>query len=240
MGTAACKTSRGVAYLSDSGITLFDGIGTRVISDAAIGEDLFAGHVRETDFDRPQPAGSILLENDNILYYFNSSETLVCDMRDEEYMWYSIADVAIAAWKMESGSIGYISYGDQDRATVDEDTRTATIEIKKLDGNRAHYKVWEWESGNLLGDHPKSDKMWGDVEINGTGTIELVLLVDGEDVATKTLDFSTGMDRDRILAFPEHTYGRAAKIKMTGSTYTDSDGEAEIATVQEALVRYSL
>ena len=186
---AACKTRHGVAYLSDSGICVFDLARVTVITDGHFTEDWFTGNVAA--------ATALLVENDDQIYLFHSAGTLVGDMRVKPWIWHTLDITATAVHRRDDD--GELYYVDDDG-------------VQKLGAGSD--LAWTWRSGDLLAEHPR-DKMWQSVEVQGAGAVTLFAYVDDALIASKSLTFD--MDRNRCLRFPDETRGRALQLELTGT-----------------------
>jgi len=189
-GLAACPTPRGVAYLSDSGVVLFNLIDTSVLSDSNFTEEWFNNNVSAT--------GAHLAENDNKLFLFHSGGVLVLDARVKPWIWHTLNIIAYASFKNKSD--GYVYYMDDSG-------------IQKLHGADSPL-TWTWMSGDIIGKHAH-DKPFNEVEVMGSGAVTLSLIVDDQSKASKTLGFD--MYRNRVLKLPEHTLGRALQFELSGT-----------------------
>jgi hypothetical protein len=188
---AACATSKGIVYLSDSGLVLFNLVDTSVFTDGVFNETWFRANI--------SPTGAVIAENDGILYLFHSGGTLRIDARSVLSAT-TMTLVAYAAYKNPEDGKLYV---------VDE------VGIKKLHGTSTSLP-WRWESGDIL--FQTTDyKAFPVVRVSGRGNPVLSLYVDGSVAdATKTLAF--WMERTRSLSLPSETNGRAIKFLLTGTT----------------------
>lgn len=187
---AACHTSQGVAYLSDSGIVIFNLNDTQVISDSAFTEQWFKDHVASS--------GAFMIENDSQVYLFHTGGVLVVDGRTSATNWYTMDMVCYAAYVREDQGEVYV---------------TDSAGIKKLHAS-GDPLTWQWRSGDITGNQPQ-DKPFDEVEVIGSGTVSLTLYVDGVQMASKALGFD--MLRNRILRLPEQTEGRALQFELSGT-----------------------
>lgn len=190
-GVAACVTSKGIAYLSDSGIVLFNLVDTQVISDANFTEQWFKDNVTVS--------GAHMVECDTILRLFHSGGTLVVDGRVSPAIWTTLDLVAYASTVREDQGEVYV---------ID------SAGIKKLHGSTTEDLTWTWKTGDILF-KTAAEKELRNVEALGSGTVSLSIYADDVLKATKSLNFST--ERGRRLGFPEHTRGRAAGAQITGT-----------------------
>jgi len=194
IGLAACKTSQGVAYLSDSGIVLFNLAETLVISDDRFTEQWFKDNVSS--------AGAVMIENDGQLYLFHSAGVLVVDTRPKTAIWYTLDIIAVAAHKrLDTGDLYYMD----------------SAGVQKLHGGTGSL-TWTWQSGDLVGAHPGNKPFQG-IEVIGSGTITATLYADGVAQAEKALSFI--MERNRTLNFSSETVARAMQFKLTGTGRVD-------------------
>jgi len=194
IGTAACKTSKGVAYLSDSGTVLFNLAETIVVSDDRFTEDWFKNNVSS--------AGAFMIENDGVLYLFHSAGVLVVDTRPKTAIWFTLDIIAYAAHvRPDTGDLYYID----------------SAGVQKLFGGSGSL-TWTWQSGDIVGAHP-GDKPFQGIEVRGSGTITATLYADGLQQATKALSFT--MERNRTLNFSAEINARAAQYKLTGTGQVD-------------------
>jgi len=191
MSIAACPTPKGVVYLSDSGIVLFNLVDTTVLTDGNFGEDWFKTNV--------VAAGAHLVENDNILRLFHTAGTLVVDARSDPAIWYTIDTIAYASAVRDDQGEVYI---------ID------TTGIEQLHAHASTDLTWSWQSGDILMDTFK-EKEWGEIEVIGSGTVSATIYVDDVSKGTKALTFTT--ERGRTLKAPEHTLGKALQFLLTGT-----------------------
>jgi len=191
LGTAACATDQGIVYRTDSGLALFNTAVVSVFTDAAFDEDWFREAV--------DVAGATLIESDRFLFLFHSRGTLVLDARSQPGHWFTLDLLATAAWvRPDTGALYLMDASG----------------VRELFGGTG-YRTWTWRSGELPpGGGPEKD--FSDVEVFGVGTVGLTLIVDGEEVAGKSLTLA-GLARHRTLKFPEQTRGRAMQVEMTGT-----------------------
>ena len=203
IGTAACKTSKGIVYLSDSGLVVFNMLDTIVVSDKWFDEKWFTENV--------DPDTAFLAENDGSVYLFHSGGVLVYDSNISP-PWRTLDLIATAAYKRTDNGVLY--YLD-------------SAGIQQMHG-AATDLTYSWKSGDLV---PAAivDTEWISVETIGSGTVTVESFVDGASAATKALDFTTGMHRDRISKLPENSAGRALQIAFDGT-----------GTITEAKVEFSL
>lgn len=194
IGTAACKTAKGVAYLSDSGIVLFNLAETTVISDDRFTEEWFKANI---DSD-----GAVMAENDGVLYLFHSGGVLVVDTRPDTAIWITMDIVATAVHvRPDTGDLYYID----------------SAGVQKLFGGTG-LLTWTWQSGDIIGAHPE-DKPFQGIYVRGSGTVTATLFADGVQQAEKALSFA--MERHRTLNFPSEISARAMQYKLTGTGRVD-------------------
>lgn len=190
IGTAACEMPGGVAYLSDSGIVLFDLTQTQVLTDGGFTEKWFKDNVTAST--------AFMVENDNKVYLFHSNGVLIGDLRVSPYIWSTLDIIAYAAHnRKDNGELYYIDDNG----------------VQQLEGG-AGYLTWTWQSGDLIGKTPE-EKIFDAVEVIGSVTITATLYVEEVQKAAKALSFD--MIRNRTLGFPEESIGRAMQIKLAGT-----------------------
>ena len=195
ISTAACLTSRGVAYESDSGIVLFNLIDTKVITDSVFTEQWFKDNI---DSD-----SAFMLENDNIIYLFHDDGILIGDSRVAPIIWTTSTIIATAAAVRKD--LGELYFLD-------------SAGITQLAGGSGS-KTWTWQSGDLLQAGTGADTPVLGTEIIGSGTITATVYVDDLEKKSKALDFA--MYRNRRIFPPAYTFGRAAQVKLTGTGQVD-------------------
>ena len=195
IGTAACVTSRGVVYLSDSGLVLFNLADTTVITDEFFTENHFGFWFGSS---------GILASSDNMIYLFGPNHTLVADMQTSKIRYQTLDIVATAVHvRPDTDTVSYID---------------ATGIYTRNEGPAA--LTWIWLSGDIIGAYP-DPKPWIDVEVIGSGNISLALYADAANVftdspvASKVLTFTTY--RGRTLKFPDKTIARAIWVYLTGT-----------------------
>lgn len=76
-------------------------------------------------------------------------------------------------------------------------------------------ETWIWQSGDILVDG--QDMEWLSIAAKGFGSVAVTVYLDGVELATKTLDLDSTMDRNKRLQFPLRSIGRALQIKLTGA-----------------------
>lgn len=191
LSTSIGKSGNGILFISDSGIALFNLFTVKVLTDQNFTEKWFLANVTLPT--------ALVIENDGKVYLFHSTGTIRGDFRVNPPIWDELDIIATAVHKRpDDGNLYYVD----------------ATGIQRLEGDAANPLTWTWRSGDFLADTPK-EKEFVNVECIGSGTITMNLYVDGALTSTKALSFS--MDRDRMLAFPEGTSGRAAQIELTGT-----------------------
>ena len=207
-----CDTERGVLYLSDGGIALFDMTAPRIITDVGFGEDWFKANV--------SPVGAVIIEVDDIVYLFHSAGGLILDFRSDPPIATTLSEVIYGAYRKEDDDALYV----MDAAGIDQF------------GTAAGTKAMTWQSGELLGDHVE-EKNFVETEIAGSAVeVNITNYVDGTLSSTALLSMDT--TRDRKLGFlDEKSVGRAAQVKIYKAVHaTLTPPELEIT---EAIVRYT-
>jgi len=199
-GRAIAITEFGLTYLGDSGITNFDGVQTRVISDESFGEDWF---VKNINYDTAR-----MVDGDGILTVYHDGGQLVIDHRTQPFIVTTRDEVIKAAYfRPEDGKLFKLKVM-RDGAGIYESEMGDDF----LTGT--------WESGNLLNGSPVF-KPWNNVVVNGDGDAEVTAYIDGVEAASKTMELSHTLDRKRRLMFPQHSFGRSSKVKLVGTLYVD-------------------
>ena len=195
ISTAAAKTTRGIAYLSDTGIVLFNLVDTAIMTDERFTEQWFADNVTA--------AGAFMEENDGKIYLFHSGGVLVMDARTRAVIFTTMDIVAYSSHvRPDTGELYYMD----------------SAGVKKLAGGTGTL-TWTWQSGDLVGRHPE-DKDFEGIELIGSGVITATLYIDGTQVATKAMTFS--QYRGRILKIDSDVNnGRAMQVKLTGTGQFD-------------------
>jgi|GEM_PF-6919779 len=165
IGTAACATSKGILYLSDSGIALFNLYETQMVTGGPFDEAWFKQNI--------EPAGAILAENDGVTWLFHSAGCL----RYAHKEWTTRSTVATAAYKRPSDGGLY-----------------AIVSGRIVDIDAGATGSYTWRSGHLT-HGGEDDVPWDRVIVAGSGDVALTIRVDDEIKATKTMDFSTDRGR---------------------------------------------
>lgn len=194
LNEAACDTSKGVVYVSDGSLVLANLSGTASITDELFGSDWWNGNIGTIHF---------VTEIDNRLIVAHSRGTLILDASRSTSWWFTLSAVFYAAWHNPTDGFLYL-LGDAG--------------IHKFMGGEDLSPVWQ--SGRLYGDSPR-EKMFDGAYLRGMGEVIITLGVDGTDVATKTIDLASILDRDKTLKFPEQSIGRYCQIKRSGSGVVD-------------------
>jgi hypothetical protein len=185
---ASTLTSRGVCYLSDSGLVIFNLLDTKVITDGLFGEDWFRENV--------SPTTATLVENDGILYLFHSKGTLRIDSRSKIPLCTTLGLVAHAASARADNGEVYVLDGQG---------------IKQLYAGAV--VPFTWKSGNLL--TSIDEQACFSANITGSGEVTLSVYADGVLQNSKVVDFA--MERGRTLKFPEGTNARAMQVEVSGT-----------------------
>lgn len=184
----AAKTSRGVCYLSDTGIALFDLYRTVMVTDAMFTESWFAALVA---------ASARMVESDGSLYLFHSAGALRVDMTAGEARYTTLDAVATAAFaRPDDGRLYVISAG----------------EILDLFGGSG-VLAFTWRSGDVYG--ASDDHAFAAVKVTGSGAVTLSVYVDGVLARSRALDFA--MDRGRTIGLRQEEAGRALWFELTGT-----------------------
>jgi len=193
----AYETTRGVAYLSDSGIVMFDLANTTVITDPWFTEEWFEDNV---DFDTAK-----LIENDGKFYLFHSTGTLFFDARTKVSDWQTMEIAATAVYRdSAAGSLFVLT----------------TTGVREIHGGSGDLE-YTWRSGELRG-AVETDKVFESVVLTGTGSPILSVYVDDDLVATKTMNLDSELERDVELKLPEGTYGKYAQVQLSSAGTVDT------------------
>ncbi len=193
ISTVACVTNKGVVYLSDSGLVLFNLVDSTVFSLGAFNELWFNDNVA--------PDGAVIVASHDVLYLFHSAGTLCYNATTSQ--WTQLSLVAIAAWvNPEDGDAYYLLEGTG---------------IYHLMNNDSVPVDFTWGSGQLLGKDPEADKRWTRLRAKGTGTVTIAAAVDGDTVATKAVNMDSVLDRDGRLNLPVSAVGRSMKLTFSGT-----------------------
>lgn len=201
MTSAACITSKGIIYLTDGGLALFDLVGGGSVSNRAFTREWFQDNIVNE--------GTVLIDAGEILYLFHGSGTLYLDQRgaSKQFVptWQTLDLVASAAWKDDdSGTVYFIDAAG----------------VKSMNSDDANPLTWTWKSGEIT-NGSKKETRFEQVEVFGAGAVTLTLYLDGVQAASKALDFGSGLDRDRSLKFPDGLWGEAMQFKLTGTGQID-------------------
>ena len=188
-GLHSAKTSRGIAYLSDSGVGLFNLYETSIVSDTAFTESWFA----EIDSE-----SSVLIQSDNMLYLFHSDGVLKLDPTSGTASWstLSLSGVTAAFIRPDTGGLFVLASG-------------SVYEVSGGDGDLS----WEWLSGDIYGD--SDDQEFRSVSVVGSGSVTLAVYIDGDLIRSRGLDFT--LDRGRTIQLRQEEAGRALWFKLTGT-----------------------
>ncbi len=82
-------------------------------------------------------------------------------------------------------------------------------------GAAESFETLTYETGDIVLGQPDL-KAINEVEFYGSGEIAAVILVDGVQKATKSIDMD-GMLRERTLKMKANTWGRAVRVRVTGA-----------------------
>jgi hypothetical protein len=157
----AAETSRGVIYMSDSGVAAFNLYETAVFTDALFSEAWFKAINR---------ASAFFAENDGRLYVFHDSGTLVYEKGTD--VWTTLSLVATAAFKRaDTGELYVISGGD----------------VLQVGGGSA--MPYRFLSGDYYGTGGDDTEFKG-VRVAGSGAVTLSVYVDGDLKVSRALDFT--------------------------------------------------
>lgn len=166
LSSMGAKTSRGVVYMSDSGVVSFNGYETQGLTDALFGESFFSG------WDK---AGVFFAENDGRLFVFHSDGTLVFDVPTGQ--WTALSLEATAAFRRASdGELYGISSG----------------QVLKVFGDSPG--VFRFLSGDYYG-KDGDDTEFAGVHVTGSGAVTLGVYVDGVKRVERALDFTMDRGR---------------------------------------------
>ena len=195
--THACSTAKGVVYATDSGLILTTLAGTQSITDAAFGMTWWKANIS---------GYTMMAEIDKRLIISYSGGTLILDasMMPQQLTWGNLSATFYAAWKNPTDGLLYV---------------LDSVGIKEFMGASTYLSL-EWKSGKLYGDSP-TEKTFDIAMLRGTGSITLVLAVDGTTVATKTINMDSTQDRDKQLKFPEQSNGKYCTVDLSGSGSVD-------------------
>jgi hypothetical protein len=188
-GTCSIETSKGVGYLSDSGLTLFNLYDSIVVSDAMVGEAWFKSNVT--------PTSAVMAENDGKVYLFHSGGCLILDMTSGEQEWTSFDLVVTAAFKNRTDGDLYV---------------IANGAVMRLFGGIGR-QSFRYLSGDFI-EPGSSDTAFYGVKVIGSGDLTLSLYVDEEFVRSRKLDFT--MERGRIVRLRPEEAGRSLWFKIEG------------------------
>jgi hypothetical protein len=209
-----CRSSKGVYYLSDGGIALFDLTNSFIVTDEGFGKEWFDDNISTT--------GVVMIEIDNILYIFHSAGGLIIDFRSEIPIATTLSEIIYAAYVLPSTMDLYVIDGTG---------------IQEFGGADAGTKAMTWKSGELIGDH-QEEKNFVEVEMMSESGVAITVTtyVDGTESSTASLSMDTV--RDKIQGFLDtKCVGRAAQFKIykaAHGTLTPSGLE-----ITESVVRYT-
>lgn len=192
IGTASCVTPKGIGYLSDSGLVLFNLFETTVITDGLFTEKWFTDNITALT--------AFMADNDGKTYLFHSRGVLVIDYRGETILPTTLDILATAASVREdSGDMYYID----------------SIGIQKLHGGSGSL-TWSWDSGYIEAkDAP--EVTWAEVEFLGSGTVRASVYLD--EVLVLSKDLAWDMVRDRIVKL--NLVGKSLDVRLTGTGAID-------------------
>jgi len=188
IGTAACTTPKGIGYLSDSGLVLFNLFETTVVSDGQFTEQWFKDNI--------DASTAFMVDNDGKTYLFHSGGVLVADSTGETLRFTTLDIIATAACVREDeGEVYYID----------------TSGVQKLHGG-AGLLTWAWISGYI---HNKEgiETVWGNIEFTGSGSVTAAVYLDETLVITKLLGWD--MVRGRIVGL--NVTGKYLDVRLSGT-----------------------
>lgn len=186
---AACATSRGIVYVSDSGLVLVNLSGTSVITDSTVGKEWWQSNIRLIYF---------MAESDGKLLVAHHTETLVLDASTSNFRWFTLSGIFFSAYKNPTDGYLYVTDSTGIQKFMDGDDLSLT-----------------WKSGKLFGDGPR-EKVFDGVYVRGSGVVTMELSLDGISAGSKTLDLDSHLDRDKIKKFPEQSIGRFCQVQLSG------------------------
>jgi len=187
LSSSVCRSSKGIFFLSDSGLTLFNNFESVVVSDQAFTEIWFRENITS--------ASSVLAENDNVIYIFHSTGTLYFDMKTAQRA--TMPGIFNAVWK-DHGT-GWLYAGNS----------SGIYKIESLNNT-----VMLWKSGDIVASI--KDIPWKEIEVIGTGEIILTVYIDDADIAAKVLIFND-LYRLRTLGLPQEYQGRRLQLQFQGT-----------------------
>lgn len=166
LSSSGTKTSKGVVYMSDSGVVLFNGYETQGLTDALFGEAYFSDWAK---------AGVFFAENDGRIFVFHEDGALVFDVPTGQ--WTELSLVATAAFRRASdGELYVISAG----------------QVLKVFGGAV--VSFRFLSGDYYG-KDGDDTEFAGVHVTGSGAVTLGVYVDGVKRAERALDFTMDRGR---------------------------------------------
>ena len=197
LAAASCNGARGVYYLSDSGIALYNLVDSVVITNEAFTEDWFKENVGY--------AGVKLAVVDDKLILFHNAGALCFDETVKQ--WSTMAIEADAVWvNPEDGGLYYLQDGT----------------VKLLYGGSARVAC-TWKSGKLYGKSPFNENAWLQIMPIGNGTVTLSAWVDGALVIDgRTVDMDAEMERDQRTKFPAGCSGKVMQLQVDTSSAVEA------------------
>lgn len=192
IGSAACATNKGVMYLSDTGLVLFNLVDTQVFSLEAFTEDWFEDNVTASS--------AMVCASHDTAFLFHSGGVLLYNSTTGQ--WTTLSLVAEAIWvNPEDGDVYFLVSGSGIYRLFDGDA----------------FIDFQWASGQIKGRDPEADKRWLKIRGKGSGTVAVTASVDGMEVSTKSIDLGATLDRDRQMNLPASASGKALALELSGS-----------------------
>jgi hypothetical protein len=187
-------SDKGVLFVSDSGINIYDGVRATSMTDGYIGEEFL-----RTDLDL---SNGILRENDGLLHLFHASGVLIIDGRSQQIT--TISDV-VASYVFRDHEEGALFYTDPQNR------------IKQLFAKTESKRSLTYRTGEVHFGKP-GRKRAKFIQFLGTGTIQCTPYVNGATTGLKAkLINMEAMERDARIYLPDRVTLDSLELEITGT-----------------------
>ena len=187
-------SDKGVIYLSDSGIHIFDGVRSQSMTDNAVGEEYFRSDLYLT--------GAILRENDGIIHLFHNGGVLIFDTRSSQIS--SLGNITAKEVFRDhaSGSLLYLNSVNQ---------------IYELFSNRIRKRHMLYRTGEIhFGMNGRKRAKY--IQFLGSGKVQCVPFINGSSTGLKgkTINMD-GMENDTRIYLPSTALLDSLEIEISGT-----------------------
>jgi hypothetical protein len=187
-------SDKGVIFLSDSGLQLYDGIRSSSMTDGLIGEEYF-----RTDIDL---TNAILRENDGLLFLFHGTGCLVIDGRSQQVSTISDLVVTQVFRDHEEGSLFYMDVQNR---------------IAQLFSSRERKRSQTYRTGEVhFGANGRKRVKY--IQFLGSGKIQCTPYINGQSIGLKAKMINMdGMEADTRIYLPMSKTLDSLEIELVGT-----------------------